>query len=251
MNCRSCHLVDEHEETAGGGMRSYADFARRSPIPDRGDGRVTTPRNSQPLVNAFLKRDNFLLHFDGEFTTVEDLVRATLTGRNYGWLPREHERAAAHVAHIIRHDDGSGELAQQFGGAYRVVLKGEDPDIPSGFRLPKRFRIDVERASDKEIIDTVTQLIGVYLRRLIFDRDRKGHFRGSPYDEFLRKNRLPTAPARGESDSTSDYSARCYPGGNRQLHRLPPRAEFYRLRFSQHGRHSGRIRCHPWRGRVQ
>jgi hypothetical protein len=49
MNCRSCHLVDEQLEP-GGGMRTYDDFARRSPIPVRGDGRHTTARNSPPLV---------------------------------------------------------------------------------------------------------------------------------------------------------------------------------------------------------
>jgi len=38
MNCRACHLVDEHVGTPGGGMRTYGDFARRSPIPARADG---------------------------------------------------------------------------------------------------------------------------------------------------------------------------------------------------------------------
>ena len=56
MNCRACHLVDEHVGTPGGGMRTYADFALRSPIPDRGDGKRTAPRNSPPLVNASLDR---------------------------------------------------------------------------------------------------------------------------------------------------------------------------------------------------
>jgi hypothetical protein len=46
INCRACHLVDDVKETAGGGNRSYADFARQSPIPLREDGRTTTPRNS-------------------------------------------------------------------------------------------------------------------------------------------------------------------------------------------------------------
>src|ERR1043165_5265064 len=36
MNCRACHLVDEHHDAAGN--RTYADYARLSPIPDRGDG---------------------------------------------------------------------------------------------------------------------------------------------------------------------------------------------------------------------
>jgi hypothetical protein len=43
MNCRACHLVDEHVGIPGGGMRTYTDFALRSPIPARGDGKRTAP----------------------------------------------------------------------------------------------------------------------------------------------------------------------------------------------------------------
>jgi len=71
-----------------------------------------------------------LLHVDGEFASVTDLVKGTCTGRNFGWLPSEQAQAMAHIAHIIRDDDGSGELAQQHGGPYPVVLKGTDPSIP-------------------------------------------------------------------------------------------------------------------------
>ncbi|HKA27102.1 MAG TPA: hypothetical protein VKD88_06990, partial [Gaiellaceae bacterium] len=75
MNCRACHLVDDAKETPGGGNRSYADFARHSPIPAREDGRTMTPRNSPPLVNASLARPRpFFLHFDGEFPSTVALV---------------------------------------------------------------------------------------------------------------------------------------------------------------------------------
>src|SRR5512139_1028999 len=56
MNCRACHLVDDILSSPGGGMRTYADFARRSPIPARTDGKTHTPRNSPPLVNSTLQR---------------------------------------------------------------------------------------------------------------------------------------------------------------------------------------------------
>jgi cytochrome c peroxidase len=200
MNCRSCHLVDEQKGVSGGGNRTYADFARRSPVPAREDGKLTTPRNSPPLVNASLNRPNFLLHFDGEFATLEDLVRETLTGRNYGWLPNERAQAVAHIAHIIRNDDGTGALAQDFGGAYRKVLKSTDLSIPSEFRLPSRFRIDVNRNTDQKILDGVAKLIAAYVRSLIFAQDFAGAFSGSPYDVFLRKNVLPVAPDVGETD---------------------------------------------------
>ncbi len=198
MNCRACHLVDEHNSTLGN--RTYNDFARRSPIPARGDGRIQTPRNSPPLVNALLARKGPLfLHFDGEFTTPRDLVKGTLTGRNYGWLPQEQTQAVAHIAHIIRDDDGNGALAQQYGGAYRLVLGGTDPGIPEDFRLPRKFRVNVDRASDKEILEKVATLIEAYIRSLVFAQDERGEFSGSPYDMFLKKNGLPRKPRPNES----------------------------------------------------
>ena len=51
-NCRTCHLVDEHLDQKELGMRSYSDFASRSPLPTRDDGQVTTVRNSPALVDA-------------------------------------------------------------------------------------------------------------------------------------------------------------------------------------------------------
>jgi cytochrome c peroxidase len=200
MNCRSCHLVDEQTGVTGGGNRTYADFARRSPLPARADGQSVTPRNSPPLVNASLKRADFLLHFDGEFSTLEDLVKETLTGRNFGWLPHERAQAIAHIAHIIRHDDGNGLLAQSFGGAYRAVLLGKDRNLPSEFRLPSRFRIRVDRVSDQKILDAVARLISAYVRSLVFAQDFAGAFSGSPYDKFLRKNVLPVAADVRETD---------------------------------------------------
>ena len=67
MNCRACHLVDEHTATQPDFMRTYTDFALRSPIPDRGDGKRTEPWNSPPLVIASLERPGgTLFHFDGD-----------------------------------------------------------------------------------------------------------------------------------------------------------------------------------------
>jgi cytochrome c peroxidase len=201
MNCRACHLVDEQGGVAEGGNRTYADFARRSPLPAREDGNTHTPRNAPPLVNAFLPREGgLLLHFDGEFAYVQDLVKDTLTGRNFGWLPSEQAQAIAHIAHIIRDDDDSGELAQQYGGPYAVVLKGTDPSIPPEFLLPPEYRIDITQASDAEILQAVAKLIEAYLESLVFAQDDSGAFSGSPYDVFLRKNGLPRVPDAGETD---------------------------------------------------
>ncbi|MFY4729321.1 hypothetical protein [Nitrospira sp. BLG_2] len=208
MNCRACHLVDEHVETAGGTMRTYADFARRSPVPARADGATTAPRNSPSLVNATLPRSGgLLLHFDAEFPTTAGLVEATFTGRNFGWLPGERAQAIAHVARIVREDDGTGGLAQDFGGLpYAVILRGADPSIPEEFRLPEAFRLNVATASDTDIFHAVANLVAAYTEGLVFSQDESGAFNLSPYDVFLEKNGLPRKPAPRET--ALEYSRR-------------------------------------------
>ncbi len=200
MNCRSCHMVDEHADNPAGGMRSYADFASRSPVPAREDGAKTSGRNAMMMVNIAIAREHGrLFHYDGEFTSLEDLVRATFSGRNLGWLAGEKQTAIRHVANVIRQDDGQGELAREFGGSYRKVLKGTARDIPEALRLPPEYRIDVDKAGDQEIFDGVAKLVAAYVRDLNFARDDAGNYIGSPYDAFLAKNNLPRQPAKGES----------------------------------------------------
>lgn len=223
MNCASCHFVDELQDVANLGNRAYNDFARRSPIPDRGDGRVSTLRNSPPFVNSTLALEKdyqnhpLFMHFDGEFATPEDLVRGGFTGRNFGWLADEGPIAIAHLAKVIREDDGQGRLATAYGGAYRAVLAGADESIPAKFRLPEEYRLDVAHASDEQIMGAVGKLVGAYLRSLIYQRDAvTSEFSGSPYDVFLFKNGLPRKPSSGESDL--EYARRLA----RQLELLPP-----------------------------
>ena len=208
MNCRQCHLVDEQLGMPGGGMRTYNDFARRSPIPDRvEDSKTITPRNSPPLVNASLARDvGKQFHFDAEFASLEDLVSATLTGRNYGWRPGEQRQAIQHIARVIREDDGAGSLAGDFGNlSYAKVLAGTGP-LPQEFRLPNEFRVNVFRASDDQILAAVNRLIAAYTEHLEFSRGKDGNFNLSPFDVFLDQNRLPKSPGKGESALT--YSRR-------------------------------------------
>lgn len=211
MNCRSCHFVDElgvEEPLQGYGMRTYSDFARRSPVPAREDGKTITVRNSPPLVNASLPRKNFFLHFDAEFTTMVDLVKGTLSGRNYGWIPGEGAMAIAHVAKVIREDNGEGDLASSdFEGIpYKTLLTGTDPSLPEGFVLPKEFRVDVDNATDAQIFQAVSKLIAAYTEDLAFSQDDNGNFNLSPYDVFLAKNGLPQQPRKWESDIS--YSKR-------------------------------------------
>jgi hypothetical protein len=210
MNCRACHLVNEMQNSLSRnflGNRTYCDFAPRSPIPNIGDGSVETPRNAPTLVNALLPRDvPLFLHFDAQFATPQDLVIATLTGRNYGWKPTEYATAIHHIANVIRYDNGQGELAHsRYGGGYpySVMLAYPPGQISQLYRVDYQYWLgdltnmdpaDPYYVSDDEIVQTVAALIVQYLDTLVFSQDTNGNFNGSPYDVFLNKNGLPRQP---------------------------------------------------------
>ena len=201
MNCRACHLVSEQVGVSGGGMRTYSDFARRSPIPDRGDGRITTVRNSPPLVNASLpRRLGLSLHLDGEFASLDGLVKATFSGRNFGWEPGQRNAAVAHLVRVIREDNGLGPLAQFFGALSYQRTFLPDSRVTPEFRLPPEFQLDVTHASDEEILNAVAKLVSTYTEQLVFSRDDSGDFNGSPFDVFLRINGFDTQPQPLETD---------------------------------------------------
>ncbi|MDB6109017.1 MAG: hypothetical protein JWR69_767 [Pedosphaera sp.] len=240
MNCRQCHIVDEVGYGPFGnhtlGNRTYADFARRSPIPARDDGQTITPRNSPTLVDAVLPRDTPLfLHHDGQFASAHDLIIATLTGRNYGWKPEEYATAVHHIATIIRDDDGMGYLAvdardsrfrvlETFLGSYQNVFAGFnnylgsyifDPRGLTANLISPQYRLDMRYASDDEILETIASLIETYLKNLTFSQATNGVdfvgvgtpiFNGSPFDVFLIKNNLPQRPATNET--FAQYSGR-------------------------------------------
>lgn len=190
-------------------MRTYTDFAKRSPIPARADGKTHTPRNSPPLVNSALDRpDGVLFHFDAEFNSMEDLVAATFTGRNFGWLPGERSQAIAHVARVVRGDDGSFDLSDQFGGlSYRILFTGNNSAIPDEFRLPPQFRAFIGSATDQEIFDAVVRVVAAYVNGLLFSQtEDSGAPIRSPFDVFLEINGLPQQP--NPNETPIDYSRR-------------------------------------------
>ena len=198
MNCRNCHLEDEQAGAPGGGIRTYAGFARRSPVPAREDGKLSALRNAPSLAGATASRTNFFLHFDGEFASGAGLVQGTFTGRNFGWLPGEQAAAMKHIATVIRGDDGTGDLAKQSGGAYAKVFAG-DPSVPAAFQLTRKFRLDVSHATDAKILAAAGSLVEAFLKSIRFSTDAAGAFNGSPYDLFLIRNNLPRAPNPRES----------------------------------------------------
>jgi hypothetical protein len=212
INCRSCHFVTEFQEVAGAGNRTYSDFTTRSPIPRvQPNGFDHTPRNSMQMVDSFTPRSGTLfLHFDGEFASGEDLVVGTLTGRNFGWLPSQYDQAIAHIARIIREDDGSSQLAADRlnGLSYAVLFKGTDKRITPDLLLPASQRLDVSTATDAQVVHEAAICIAQYMKDLLFQRDSFGRYIGSPYDNFLRVNHLPQQPLAGETKAA--YNQRLY-----------------------------------------
>jgi len=209
MNCRACHLVDDVLDAPRGGMRTYADFARRSPLPARADGKTVAVRNSPPLVNSALDRPRgVLFHFDAEFDSMEELISATFTGRNFGWLPGERTQAIAHIARVVRSDNGTGDLAKEFDGTpFRVLFGGTDASIPEEFQLTSEFRKTIGSATDQEVFDAVVKVVTAYVNGLLFSQtEDSGAPIRSPFDVFLETNGLPQAPNANESPM--DYSRR-------------------------------------------
>jgi len=204
INCRSCHFVTEFQGVTGAGNRTYSDFTTRSPIPLPMNGFDHTPRNAMQMVGSLQPHTGpQLLHFDGEFATPEDLVEKTMTGRNFGWTATQVQQAMAHIARVIREDDGSGQLAADRlnGLPYSVIFKGTDSRITPDLLLPPAQRLDVLTATDQQILDEIALCISTYMGDLLFKQDEFGRYIASPYDVFLRINHLPVQPRAGQTNA--------------------------------------------------
>jgi hypothetical protein len=202
INCRSCHFVTEFTDVVGLRDRTYADFVDHSPIPRTINGINSTPRNSMQMVGSMQPHDGpQFLHFDGEFTSPDDLVKSTITGRNFGWSPDQYAQAVAHIANVIRQDNGNNFPSQTYthGISYATLFLATDKTIPADSLLPVEDRIDVTTATDEQIVDVVAHLVAQYAAGLLFKQDEQGRYIASPYDVFLRINHLPTQPRAGET----------------------------------------------------
>jgi hypothetical protein len=203
INCRSCHFVTEFTGVKGVGNRTYADFVNHSPIPRLINGINSTPRNAMQMVGSLQPHSGpTFLHFDGEFATPEDLVLSTITGRNFGWLPDQYQQAMAHIARVIREDNGNnaGSNTYTHGISYATIFLGTDPSIPTDSLLPAQYRMDVTTATDQAIVEDIAKLVAAYMAGLLFKQDEFGRYISSPYDVFLRVNHLPTQPKAGETE---------------------------------------------------
>jgi len=201
INCRSCHLVTEFESVAGAGNRTYADFTTRSPLPRAINGFDHTPRNAEVMVGSLRSGPGAtFLHSDGEFVDPVGLVESTLTGRNLGWSPDQQSQAIAHIARVIREDNGSSQLAMQRTGglSYSTLFLGTVTGTPVQFDVPPLYQLDVQVATDQQVLNAVANFIVAYMQALQFHQSR-GVYTGSPYDAFLAANGLPRLPASNET----------------------------------------------------
>ena len=207
FSCRTCHMVDEHLGQKELGMRAYSDFASRSPLSKRNDKQTVTVRNSPILVASSIKKQDHLFHSDGEFSSLQELIIATLTQRNLGWLPHEESLASEHICNVIKNDDGSGKLANDFGNiSYKEVLSGKSStgdELPIEYLIDEKYRINILKSSCNEILQSIANLLEEYIDDLQFSKDSLAL---SPYDTFLTINKLPIIPSKNESDQ--EYSSR-------------------------------------------
>ena len=206
-SCRSCHLVDEHLPQKELGMRSYADFASKSPITIRNSNKSVTVRNSPILVSSTIPRESFILHFDGEFATTKDLIIGTLTGNNLGWNNDEFDTAKKHICNVINNDDGNSHFANIITDfSYAELFSGENnsgEQLPVEYLIKEDYRISVKDSACSEILQQIATFIEIYIDDLAFAKDENIV---SPYDQFLKLNNLPTEPLPNESDK--EYTSR-------------------------------------------
>jgi hypothetical protein len=200
INCRSCHFVVEFQGVKGFGNRTYADFTTRSPIPLTMNNFDHTPRNAMQMVGSLQHNGTTFLHFDGEFVDGADLVKTTITGRNFGWSPAQYSQAVAHIARIIREDNGNNVPSQSYtdGYSYAAIFAGSS-SLPAQDQIAPQYRIDVTTATDDQVVNAVAAVVSAYAQGLQFKQDEFGRYIGSPYDVFLRLNHLPVQPKAGET----------------------------------------------------
>ncbi len=201
MSCASCHMLDQAAEVPSAGMRGYNDFAKLTLIPKRGDLKTHTLRNTPSLIGIGSKyARNRISHYDGEFFDHSETVLGNFTGRNMGWLASEKNIALKNIVRVLKGDDGSSVLADEFGSlSYRDAFLGQDATLPDDIRIPPKYRFDIDKVSDEYIISKVIFFVTFYLDSLDFSTDEKGHYNGSPYDEFLKINNIPRGPAKEQS----------------------------------------------------
>src|SRR5262245_40550729 len=77
-SCSNCHMFDQDPQ----GLRAYADFLNRSWVSSRAQDRRRLGLRNSPTIFDVAEAPR--LHHDGEFGSLEELVRGTISGRSMG-----------------------------------------------------------------------------------------------------------------------------------------------------------------------
>jgi cytochrome c peroxidase len=173
-SCSHCHIYNEDPQ----GLRAYNDFFNRSWMSSRlQDQRRLMLRNSPTILDV---GEMPRLHYDGEFASLEELVKGTLFGRPMGWLPNEEAQAFEQAQAVLLADTGQDSYRAQF---------------------QKAFGVDLNQISREEAINLVAKAVAAYCRTL-------NSLKNSAYDKFIKLNGLAENPASGESGA--DYGKRLF-----------------------------------------
>src|SRR4030095_1312894 len=146
------------------------DFLNRSWVSSRlQDRRRLGLRNSPTIFDV---SETPRLHHDGEFGSLEELVRGTISGRPMGWLPGEEAQAFERARAVVLNDDGAEAYRNQFKTA---------------------FNVEVEKLSRDEVVNLIARAVAAFIRTLNTRKD-------SPYDKFIESTALEKNPAPGEDN---------------------------------------------------
>ena len=183
-SCASCHMSDEAQTI---GSRIFNEFSALSKIPLRTDKLTHSLRNTPGFFGMGSKfAQNRTSHWDGEFFDHSETVLGNFTGRNMGWLGHERRAAYKNIAKVIKKDDGTSELAQKYGGSYQQNIL----DISGQ---------NVQKLNDSDVINIVVEAVTAFMNQQDFQKNEKGEYNGSPYDQFLIANGIDTVPKNGET----------------------------------------------------
>lgn len=169
-SCSSCHLYSEDPEK----IHAFTDSFARSWVPWRtNDPRRDGLRNTPTLFDV---SETARLHFDGEFKSLEELVKGTISGRTYGWLPGEQSDALQQIYQTVINDTGNNNAEEV---SYRDQFK-------------RAYGADLEKLNREEVVNLIARAVSDYLRTLKSTKT-------SPYDKFTQVNGLDTGPAQNET----------------------------------------------------
>jgi cytochrome c peroxidase len=141
--------------------------------------------------------------WDGRHGSIEELIRAKLTSRYFGWKPGEEERALDRV--------------------HQTLVAAQLVDYSSLFQ--QGYRADVGSLSRDQAVEWVVRGLADYLDKIVSEQT-------SLWDAFAEMNRIPVGPSRNEE--SKGYAGRVYGRiGNQEGRRLIKRPiGFSKLAYS-------------------